>query len=229
MHRSLSTLDVLVVGLLAISMFDLETALGIPAHLSCSPTPPTVSTSSSARACSSICWHCRWPIFRRGASETRWRGCAGLENIRNFLTSSALTLAIDLLFTCRLPRGDVRLFAVADLDRARLVAAVLHRDLGGNDAAVSPKARRKIPAWRRKSGLSGRKRDGHRDAQGHGGRTADATALGRATRRLCFSEFRVLSLGNTASQLVQFISKAVTAGILSFRRPARDRRRLVGR
>ena len=42
----------------------------------CSRTPPTASTSSSARGCSAICWRCRWPISRRAASAIPWRGCA---------------------------------------------------------------------------------------------------------------------------------------------------------
>jgi ATP-binding cassette, subfamily B, bacterial HlyB/CyaB len=67
-HRSLSTLDVLVIGLVAISMF--ETVLGILR------TPPTASTSNSVRGCSVICWRCRWPTSRRGGSAIPWRGCA---------------------------------------------------------------------------------------------------------------------------------------------------------
>ena len=46
-HRSISTLDVLLIGLVAISVF--EAVLRQLAHLSCSRTPPTASTSSSAR------------------------------------------------------------------------------------------------------------------------------------------------------------------------------------
>ena len=42
----------------------------------CSRTPPTASTSSWARGCSAICWRCRSPISRRGASAIRWRACA---------------------------------------------------------------------------------------------------------------------------------------------------------
>ena len=45
-----------------------------------------------------------------------------LENIRTFLTGSALTLVIDLFFTVGLHRGDVSLLAAADLDRARLAS-----------------------------------------------------------------------------------------------------------
>ena len=54
-----------------------------------------------------------------------------LENIRQFLTSSALTLVIDLLFTVRLPCGDVLLLADVDADRAGVVP-VLHRHLCGS-------------------------------------------------------------------------------------------------
>ena len=39
------------------------------------------------------------------------------------------------------------------------------------------------------------------------------------------ASFRVLSLGNVASQAVQFVSKIVTAAIAVFRRQAGDRRR----
>ncbi len=42
----------------------------------CSRTPPTGSTSSSARACSSICWRCRSPISRPAGSAIRSRACA---------------------------------------------------------------------------------------------------------------------------------------------------------
>ena len=45
-----------------------------------------------------------------------------LENIRNFLTSSALTLVIDLFFTFVFLGGDVLLLAAADLDRAGVVS-----------------------------------------------------------------------------------------------------------
>ncbi len=65
----------------------------------CSPTPPTGSTSSSARGCSATCWRLPLAYFearRVGDSVARVRE---LENIRNFLTGSALTLVIDLFFT----------------------------------------------------------------------------------------------------------------------------------
>jgi ABC-type multidrug transport system fused ATPase/permease subunit len=63
-----------------------------------------------------------------------------LENIRNFLTSSALTLVIDLLFYRRIPGRNVLLRAVVDLDRDRLLPA-LYRDFGWSDAGLSSAAR----------------------------------------------------------------------------------------
>ena len=84
----------------------------------CSRTPPTASMSSSAPGFSAICWRCRSPISRRGASATSVARVRELENIRNFLTSSALTLVIDLVLHLRIPGGDVLLFAAPDLGRA---------------------------------------------------------------------------------------------------------------
>src|SRR5207249_3789400 len=52
---------------------------------------------------------------RTGDSVARVRE---LENIRQFLTSSALTLVIDLLLLLRVSGGDVLLRAAPHLDRA---------------------------------------------------------------------------------------------------------------
>jgi subfamily B ATP-binding cassette protein HlyB/CyaB len=62
-HRSLATLDVLVIGLVAISVF--ETILAILR------IRPTASTSSWAPVCFATCWRCRSPISRRAGSATR--------------------------------------------------------------------------------------------------------------------------------------------------------------
>ena len=90
-----------------------------------------------------------------------------LENIRNFLTSSGLTLVIDLFFTSIFIAVTVLLFAAADLDRPRLLP-VLYRDIRSCDAAVPAAPGREVQARRRKSGLPGRERVRNRDAQGHG-------------------------------------------------------------
>ena len=93
-HRGLSTLDVLAIGLVA----------GRRCSRSCwaafgpisSPTRPTASTWSWARGCSVTC--CALPLAyfearRVGDTVARVRE---LENIRQFLTGSALTLVLDL-------------------------------------------------------------------------------------------------------------------------------------
>ena len=95
-HRSMTTLDVLLIGLSVAVVRDACWAACAP---TCSRTRPTASTSSLARACSAISSRCRSLISRArrvGDSVARVRE---LENIRKFLTSSALTLVIDLFFT----------------------------------------------------------------------------------------------------------------------------------
>src|SRR5229473_7414180 len=95
-HRSLSTLDVLVIGLLAISVF--ETILGILRTYLFAHTTNRIDVELGARLFRHLM---ALPIAyfearRTGDSVARVRE---LENIRQFLTSSALTLVIDLFFT----------------------------------------------------------------------------------------------------------------------------------
>src|SRR4029077_4278493 len=94
-HRSLSTLDVLVVGLLAISMF--ETVLGILRTYLFAHTTNRIDVELGARLFKHLLAlpMAYFQARRVGDSVARVRE---LENIRNFLTSSALTLLIDLLF-----------------------------------------------------------------------------------------------------------------------------------
>src|SRR3954453_18683334 len=95
-HQALSTLDVLVVGLLVISAA--ETILGILRTYLFAHTTNRIDVELGARlfrhlmALPIACFEAR----RAGDSVARVRE---LENIRNFLTSSALTLVIDLFFT----------------------------------------------------------------------------------------------------------------------------------
>ena len=95
-HRSMSTLDVLVIGLVAIAVF--ETILGILRTYLFSHTTNRIDVELGARLFQHLL---ALPIAyfqarRVGDSVARVRE---LENIRNFLTSSALTLVIDLFFT----------------------------------------------------------------------------------------------------------------------------------
>ncbi|MDB5516192.1 MAG: type secretion system transporter, HlyB family, partial [Tardiphaga sp.] len=95
-HRGLSTLDVLVVGLLAISLF--ETVLGILRTYLFAHTTNRIDVELGARLFHHLLAlpMAYFQARRVGDSVARVRE---LENIRNFLTSSALTLVIDLLFT----------------------------------------------------------------------------------------------------------------------------------
>ena len=129
----------------------------------CSRIRPTASTSNSARGCSAICWRCRSPISRRGASAIRVARVRELENIRQFLTSSALTLVIDLFFTFVFLA--VMFYYSPSLTWIVLgVVPVLHRDLGRRDAAVpragstrnSAAARKTRPSWSKASPASRR-------------------------------------------------------------------------
>ena len=95
-HRSMSTLDVLVIGLAAIAIF--ETGLGILRTYLFAHTTNRIDVELGARLFRHLM---ALPIAyfqarRVGDSVARVRE---LENIRNFLTSSALTLTIDLFFT----------------------------------------------------------------------------------------------------------------------------------
>ena len=95
-HRALSTLDVLVIGLLAISIF--ETVLGILRTYLFSHTTNRIDVELGARLFHHLLAlpMAYFQARRVGDSVARVRE---LENIRNFLTSSALTLVIDLFFT----------------------------------------------------------------------------------------------------------------------------------
>ena len=95
-HRSSSTLEVLAVGLVAIALF--ETILGILRTYLFSHTTNRIDVELGARLFRHLL---ALPIGyfqarRVGDSVARVRE---LENIRNFLTSSGLTLVIDLFFT----------------------------------------------------------------------------------------------------------------------------------
>src|SRR5262249_6494824 len=183
-HRALSTLDVLVIGLLAISAF--ETILGILPTYLFAHTPNRIDVELGARLFHHLLAlpMAYFQARRVGDSVARVRE---LENIRNFLTSSALTLVIDLFFTFVF-LAVMFFYSAADCDRIRLIP-VLHRNLGRGDAAVPAAAGRKIPARRGDPSFFDRERDRHRDAQGYGGRAADAAPLGRTARRLCDGEF----------------------------------------
>jgi subfamily B ATP-binding cassette protein HlyB/CyaB len=95
-HRGLTTLDVLVFGLIVVSVF--EVFLGLLRTYIFSHTTNRVDVELGAKLFDHLL---RLPLAyfqarRTGESVARVRE---LENIRNFITGSSLTLVIDILFT----------------------------------------------------------------------------------------------------------------------------------
>ena len=210
-HRGLSTLDVLVIGLVAISIFE-NHSWGSCGPI-CSRTLPTALTSNLARACSTTCWLCRWPTSRRGASAIWWRGCANWRTSAIFSPARPDPRHRPVLHLC-VPGGNVLLLAAADLDRARLVpfyiaisagvTPLFRRRLDENSSAA-PRTR---PFWSRALPGSRRSRPWRSSRR--------CSAAGKNSSPVTWLRAWVLSLGNTASQVVQLVSKIVTAGILYF-------------
>jgi len=95
-HRSMSTLDVLIIGLVAIGLF--ESVLAILRTYLFAHTTNRIDVELGARLFRHLLALpiAYFQVRRVGDSVARVRE---LENIRNFLTGSALTLVIDLSFT----------------------------------------------------------------------------------------------------------------------------------
>src|SRR4030081_2879337 len=207
-HRSLSTLDVLVIGLVAISMF--ETVLGILRTYLFAHTTNRIDVELGARLFNHLLAlpMAYFQARRVGDSVARVRE---LENIRNFLTSSALTLAIDLLFTF--------VFLAVMFVYSPLLTWIV---LGSFpfyiaiSAGVTPLFRRRLDENFRR----GAENQAFLVESVTGIETLKAMAVEPQMQRrweeqlagYVSASFRVLSLGNTASQMVQFISKVVTPG-----------------
>jgi ATP-binding cassette, subfamily B, bacterial HlyB/CyaB len=211
-HRSLSTLDVLVFGLVTISAF--ETVLGLLRTYVFSHTTNRIDVELGARLFRHLL---ALPIAyfqarRVGDSVARVRE---LENIRNFLTSSALTLIIDLFFT-------FVFLAVMFVYSPFLTFVVLGSFpfYIGISALATPLFRRRL----NEKFERGAENQAFLVESVTGIETLKSMAVEPQMQRrweeqlagYVSSSFRVLSLNNTASQLVQFVNKLVTAGVLYF-------------
>jgi subfamily B ATP-binding cassette protein HlyB/CyaB len=209
-HRSMSTLDVLVIGLVAIALF--ETILGILRTYLFAHTTNRIDVELGARLFRHLL---ALPIAyfqarRVGDSVARVRE---LENIRNFLTSSALTLVIDLLFTFVFLA--VMYFYSPLLTWIVLASFPFYIAIS---AAATPLFRRRLDEKFRR----GAENQAFLVESVAGAETLKSMAVEPQMQRrweeqlagYVAASFRVISLGNTASQTVQFISKLVTAGIL---------------
>jgi subfamily B ATP-binding cassette protein HlyB/CyaB len=211
-HRSMGTLDVLVVGLVAIALF--ETMLGILRTYLFSHTTNRIDVELGARLFRHLL---ALPIAyfqarRVGDSVARVRE---LENIRNFLTSSALTLVIDLFFTV--------VFVAVMFLYSPLLSWIVLGSLPlyiAISAASTPLFRRRLDEKFRR----GAENQAFLVECVAGAETLKAMAVEPQMQRrweeqlagYVASSFRVLALGNVASQIVQFVNKIAMAGILYF-------------
>src|SRR6202048_3183100 len=211
-HRSMSTLDVLILGLVAVGIF--ETILGILRTYLFAHTTNRIDVELGARLFRHLL---ALPIAyfqarRVGDSVARVRE---LENIRNFLTSSALTLIIDLFFTFVFLA--VMFFYSALLTWIVLGAFPFYIAIS---AGATPLFRRRLDEKFQR----GAENQAFLVESVTGIETLKAMAVEPQMQRRWEEQlagyvavsFRVLSLGNTASQVVQLVSKLVTAGILYF-------------
>jgi subfamily B ATP-binding cassette protein HlyB/CyaB len=211
-HRSLSTLDVLVVGLVTISVF--ETILGILRTYVFAHTTNRIDVELGARLFRHLL---ALPIAyfqarRVGDSVARVRE---LENIRQFITSTALTLVIDLFFT-------FVFLAVMFIYSPFLTFLVLGSFpfYIGISALATPLFRRRLDEKFER----GAENQAFLVESVTGVETLKSMAVEPQMQRrweeqlasYVTASFRVLSLGNTASQLVQFVNKLVIAGVLYF-------------
>ncbi len=211
-HRGFTTLDVLVVGLITVSIF--ETVLGALRTYVFSHTTNRIDVELGARLYKHLV---ALPIAyfearRAGDSVARVRE---LENIRNFITSSALTLVIDLGFTFvflavmfyyspflswivvgSFPFYIALSVGVTPIFRQRLEKKF---DRGAENQSFLVESVSAIHTLKAMAIEPQMQRRWEEQLAGYVG-----------------SSFDVLSLGNVASQFVQFISKIVTALTLYF-------------
>ncbi|WP_422109672.1 type I secretion system permease/ATPase, partial [Bradyrhizobium elkanii] len=211
-HRSMSTLDVLVVGLVVLTVFEaiLETLRVYQfAH-----TTNRIDVELGARLFRHLL---ALPIAyfqtrRVGDSVARVRE---LENIRQFLTSSALTLVIDLLFTVVFLA--VMFYYSTTLTWIVLASFPLYI---GISAGAAPLFRRRLDEKFNR----GSENQAFLVESVTGIETLKAMAVEPQMQRrweeqlagYVSASFRVLSLNNTASQAVQMINKLVIAATLYF-------------
>ena len=211
-HRGLTTLDVLVVGLVVVSVF--ESLLSALRTYVFSHTTNRIDVELGARLFRHLV---ALPIGyfearRAGDSVARVRE---LENIRNFLTSSALTLVIDLFFTF------VFLAVMAWYSPFLTFVVILSFPFYiAISALVTPVFRHRLDEKFNR----GSENQSFLVESITGIETLKAMAVEPQMQRKWEEQlagyvkagFGVLNLGNWASQGVQLVSKLSTAAILFF-------------
>ena len=211
-HRSIDTLDVLIIGLLGIAVF--ETVLGILRTYLFSHATNRIDVELGARLFQHLLAlpTSYFQARRVGDSVARVRE---LESIRTFLTSSALTLLIDLFFT-------FVFLAVMSLYSPLLTGVVIagFPFYMGISAGATPRFRQLLDEKFKR----GAENQAFLVESVGGIETLKAMAVEPQMQRrweeqlagYVAASFRVLQLGNTASNSVQFVNKVVMAGILYF-------------
>jgi ATP-binding cassette, subfamily B, bacterial HlyB/CyaB len=211
-HRSIGTLDVLVIGLLGMALF--ETILGIIRTYLFSHATNRIDVELGARLFQHLLAlpTAYFQVRRVGDSVARVRE---LENIRTFLTSSALTLVIDLFFTF--------VFLVVMFLYSPLLTGIVFAGFPfyvGISAGATPRFRQLLDEKFKRGAES----QAFLVESVAGIETLKAMAVEPQMQRrweeqlagYVAASFRVLRLGNTASNSVQFVNKVVLAGILYF-------------
>src|SRR6266480_690846 len=208
----MSTLDVLIVGLVALTVF--ETVLGTLRVYLFAHTTNRIDVELGARLFRHLM---ALPIAyfqtrRVGDSVARVRE---LENIRQFLTSSALTLVIDLLFTF--------VFLAVMFYYSTTLTLIVMASFPfyiGISAGAAPLFRRRLDEKFNR----GSENQAFLVESVTGVETLKAMAVEPQMQRrweeqlagYVSASFRVLSLNNTASQAVQMVHKLVVAATLYF-------------
>jgi subfamily B ATP-binding cassette protein HlyB/CyaB len=211
-HRGVSTLDVLLIGLVAVSIF--ETILGTLRTYVFSHTTNRIDVELGARLFQHLV---ALPLAyfgarRVGDSVARVRE---LENIRQFITGSSLTLVVDLVFTVVF----LAVMAWYSLWLTLVVVASLPL-YAAISMAVTPLFRRGLDEKFRR----GAENQAFLVESVTGIETLKAMAVEPQMQRrweeqlagYVTSSFKVGNLGNYASNAIQLISKLATAAILFF-------------
>jgi len=211
-HRGMTTLDVLLIGLVTVSIF--ETILGALRTYVFSHTTNRIDVELGARLFRHLV---ALPLAyfgarRVGDSVARVRE---LENVRQFITGSSLTLVIDLFFT-------VVFMAVMAWYSWWLTVIVLVSlpIYAGISIALTPLFRARVE----EKFTRGAENQAFLVETVTGIETLKAMAVEPQMQRrweeqlagYVGSSFRVANLGNYASQSIQLVSKLATAGILYF-------------
>jgi len=211
-HQSMSTLEVIVFALVTVSIF--EAIIGVLRTYLFSHTTNRIDVELGGRLFRHLV---SLPIAyfqsrRVGDSVARVRE---LENIRNFLTGSALTLVIDLFFT-------IVFLAVMFFYSPMLTFIVLGAFpiYIGLSAAATPLFRARLDEKFRR----GAENQAFLVESVTGMETLKAMAIEPQMQKrweeqlagYVAASFRVVTLGNVTSNAVQLVNKLVTAAVLFF-------------